>query len=87
MKLYRIRHKLTGQFSKGGYDPIQNPKGEGRGWSKRGKVWTGLGPLKNHLNIARSDWRYLRETGPAYLSAIEVLEYSAADADGRAIEL
>ena len=41
VKIYRIRRKSDGLFSGGG----MNPK-----FTKRGKIWQGLGPLKNHLN-------------------------------------
>lgn len=40
--VYRIRCKLTGTFSTGGVTP---------GWSKKGKMWTGKGPLSNHLGL------------------------------------
>ena len=40
MKLYKIRRKSDGLFSAGGYSPR---------WTKIGKVWRTLGPLKNHL--------------------------------------
>lgn len=40
MKLYKIRNKKTGLYSSGGYSLR---------WTKIGKVWRTLGPLKNHL--------------------------------------
>lgn len=40
MKLYRIRNKETGLYSTGGERPR---------WSTVGKVWVGIGPLKNHI--------------------------------------
>jgi len=43
--IYKIRNKKTGLFSKGGSDCLQSDYG----WSKSGKSWTGMGPLKNHL--------------------------------------
>lgn len=42
VKIYRIRRKKDGLFSMGGSCPK---------FSKKGKIWQGLGPLKNHLNL------------------------------------
>jgi len=42
MKLYKIRHKVTGLYSLGGIYPS---------WSKRGKTWRKIGDLKNHFNL------------------------------------
>lgn len=42
VKIFRIRRKTDGLYSTGG----QNPK-----FTKKGKIWQGLGPLKNHLNL------------------------------------
>lgn len=42
--VYRIRNKITGEFSTGGTYP---------GWSKKGKLWTGKGPLSNHLGLVK----------------------------------
>lgn len=39
MKVYKIQNK-TGLFSTGGSNPTFN---------KKGKIWTGIGPLKNHF--------------------------------------
>jgi hypothetical protein len=38
--MYKIRHKETGLFSKGGTDVR---------WSKKGKIWAAKGHLSNHL--------------------------------------
>lgn len=40
MKLYKIRHKVTGLYSKGGASPY---------WSKKGKTWSSIGHLKRHI--------------------------------------
>ena len=45
---YRIRNSKTSLFSKGGADAFHSSSGQ---WTKTGKVWKGLGPLKNHLNV------------------------------------
>ena len=44
--VYKIRNKTTGLFSTGGAWP---------NWSKKGKLWTGLGPLANHLGLVRDN--------------------------------
>jgi hypothetical protein len=41
MKIYKIRNKDTGLFSKGGMTPY---------WSKKGKTWNSFGHLKLHLS-------------------------------------
>lgn len=52
---YKVRDKNTGLFSTGGCSYAGRP-GENcyqprpNGWSKKGKIWTGLGPLRTHLN-------------------------------------
>ena len=46
IKLYKIRHKRTGEYRMaGGGIP-------GR-WNKLGKAWPNIGHLKNHLNMLR----------------------------------
>ena len=40
--MYKIRRKSDGLFSSGGMDPD---------WSKKGKVWTSKGHLKNHFRL------------------------------------
>lgn len=47
-KFYKIRHKKTGLFSHGGsYTSLAGE--QGCGWSSKGKIWMGIGPVKNHL--------------------------------------
>lgn len=41
MKMYKIRNKNTGLFSRGGSEPEFN---------KKGKIWKTMGHLKAHLN-------------------------------------
>jgi hypothetical protein len=49
--IYMIRHKATGLYKLGGTGS------DGRGaWSKKGKVWMGIGPLKLHVNLYKN-WR------------------------------
>jgi hypothetical protein len=40
VRFYKIGHITTGLFSNGGTHSK---------WTRKGKVWQGLGPLKNHL--------------------------------------
>lgn len=42
MKVYKIRDSKTGLYSTGGGFP---------GWKPVGKVWTGMGPVNNHLAV------------------------------------
>lgn len=56
--LFKIHHKKTGLYSKGGTGV--NLNGTGMGWGKDGKVWQGMGPLKNHLA------QYLPKYDPYY---------------------
>jgi hypothetical protein len=41
MKIFKIRDTATGLFSTGGHYPR---------WSKKGKTWTNIGHVKNHIN-------------------------------------
>ena len=51
--VYKIRDKKTGLFRKGGFNL----------WSTQGKTWSGIGPLKLHLNLLRDAVRYDWELG------------------------
>ena len=48
--IYMIRHKATGLYKNAGSRDQ---------WSKKGKVWVGIGPLKLHLNLYK-DWQTQR---------------------------
>lgn len=64
--VYKIRNKTTGLFSGGGAYPR---------WSKKGKVWTSMGNLRNHLNMFKT---YRSGFSPQFkdeLSSWEVIEY------------
>lgn len=46
MKVYKIQHRKTGLFSKGG----TSVDSDGRyGWNKTGKIWDTLGKLRSHI--------------------------------------
>ena len=62
--VYKIRNTITGLYSLGGSDANRAPSR----WSKNGKVWNGLGPLRNHLN------GFLHEYGGGLPETWEVLE-------------
>lgn len=47
MIFYKIRHKVTGEFSKGG--TYISERGSGMGWGKTGKTWDTLGKLRSHI--------------------------------------
>lgn len=48
MKIYKIFNTKSKLYSKGGMATVYD---DYRYWSKKGKVWNGLGPLKNHFNL------------------------------------
>jgi hypothetical protein len=43
--IFKIRNRTTHLFSRGGV----NPK-----FDTKGKVWRGIGPIKNHLNVVHN---------------------------------
>lgn len=44
---YKIRHKKTGLFSKGGV--YVNAEGNNIFWNKNGKTWDNIGTLRSHI--------------------------------------
>jgi hypothetical protein len=48
-RYFKVRHKVSGLYSKGG---ATYSEGVGSEWSKNGKIWTGTGPLRSHLSHA-----------------------------------
>lgn len=63
--IYKIRHKDTGLFSRGGTSLNSL-------WNEKGKAWTNIGHLKNHF-IQLS--RYNRDKDNPYKNA-EIIEIS-----------
>jgi hypothetical protein len=59
MELYRIKNIKTGLFSKGGMDCDKD--NTTYRWSKKGKIWTGIGPLKSHLRQYVNDNEYSKK--------------------------
>lgn len=44
MQYFKIRSKITGQYSNGGSSPS---------FANKGKLWAGLGPLKSHIRLVQ----------------------------------
>lgn len=42
LEYYKIRNKITGQYSTGGSTPL---------FAKHGKIWRAIGPVKSHLRL------------------------------------
>ena len=62
MIVYKIRHKTTGLYSKGGGKVAMN--GKGYYWGKKGKTWSSIVALKLHLNrFKRRDFDAERAKG------------------------
>ena len=66
MTVYRLRDRRPGLFSTGGYRP---------GWSKKGKVWNGLGPVRAHITMNR----YYED--PEWIGHVEIVEYRLEEAE------
>lgn len=75
MQVYRIMNKTTGLFSKGGCNADISPYY----WSKKGKVWTGLGPLKCHLKFYVTDLSYSKSYNNKIPHDWVVMEYNNGD--------
>ena len=77
-KIFRIFDSESKLFSKGGQDCIR----ETSSWSKRGKTWVGLGPLKTHLrqyiDITRTTKKVINNIPETW----EVHEYSTEGLSG-----
>lgn len=51
-KVYKIRNRKTGFWSRGGSHQLEDcAKLYGGGWDRKGKTWPGIGALRNHLNF------------------------------------
>lgn len=80
LRIFKVRSKATGLFSKGGHGPK---------WSKEGKTWNNIGHLKNHFRLLleeyrrANDWQKWSKLGgklplsdeeKEYLSQFEIVE-------------
>lgn len=73
MKLYKIKHKVTGKYSKGG--TYVNASGDNSYWTDEGrsKSWDTLGKLRSHLTSHIN-----RYSGATDMSEWQVIEYNLA---------
>lgn len=82
MILYKIRHKVTGQWKLAGrsstWRSVWSKKGKG------GKTWSGIGALKLHLSLFK-DWR-TGEFSDATLQEMENWEIVAIELLGTEAE-
>lgn len=62
-KLYKIRNRETGLYSSGGQWPS---------WSRAGKTWTNLGPLRSHLAQHLGDKNYHKGTDMSQWQVVEI---------------
>lgn len=69
---YKIRHKRTGLYSKGG--TYVNADGNNSFWTKNGKTWDSIGKLRAHITSHLGD-EYSPGTN---MSDWEVHEYNCA---------
>lgn len=82
---YKIRHRVTGNFSKG--SSYSNATGDNSFWNKSGKTWDTLGKLRAHIT------QHLRKVGYSGhvinegtdMSNWEVIEYRVIEADVKGI--
>jgi hypothetical protein len=68
-RYFKIRHKASGLWSKGGAAAGAYGGDHGRNWNKNGKVWHGLGPLRLHLHLVMNEYK-------GNIADWEVVEYS-----------
>jgi hypothetical protein len=52
-QFYKIRHKKSGLYSKGGMDVVYGHTGTGSCWNKSGKTWDTLGKIRSHITLVR----------------------------------
>ncbi len=65
---YKIRHKKTGLYSKGG--SYVNAEGDNIFWNKTGKTWDTIGKLRSHITSHLN-----RYYGATDMSDWEVIEF------------
>jgi hypothetical protein len=78
MKLYKIRHKVTDKYSKGGsYVP---GNGTGSLWTDEGrsKSWDTIGKLRSHITSHMSD---------GYRSGTDMSEWEVVEYETRVVEV
>lgn len=75
---FKIRHKKTGLYSKGGV--YVNAEGNNSYWDKRGKTWDTLGKLRSHITSHMN-----RYSGATDMSDWEVIEIKMVPISVKAI--
>jgi hypothetical protein len=65
---YKIRHKKTGLYSKGG--AYVNAEGTNSFWTKTGKTWDSIGKLRSHITSHMNKYY-----GSTDMSDWEVIEF------------
>ena len=76
---YKIRHKKTGRYSKGGV--YVNADGDNSYWSEKGgKTWDTLGKLRSHITTHMD-----RQYGATDMTNWEVIEYKCVPTDVKQI--
>lgn len=72
---YKIQHKKTGLFSRGGtyVDAAGNI-----GWSKEGKVWSTLGRLRAHLSM---------HLGSKYRAGTDMTDWQVVELETRVVSV
>ena len=83
MKLYRIRHKVSNRWSKGG--TYANSDGDNGFWThdeEKAKIWTTLGKLRAHItgNMPNGSWDNGKD-----MSEWQVVIYDMISCDTKAI--
>ena len=78
MIYYKIRHRKTGLYSKGGY--YVNSDGT-HGWHKTGKTWDTLGKLRAHITTHLPT----RNLSGTDMSDWEVVEYEVLEREAKSV--
>jgi hypothetical protein len=68
MTIYKIRHRVTGKFSSGGYRPV---------WKDKGKSWLTRGPLSSHFTgLSQTSRNFYDENAEVVVYELVVKETS-----------
>ena len=81
---YKIRHKVTGNFSKG--SSYSNAEGNNSFWNKSGKTWDTLGKLRAHITQHLPKYPGKSYGSPGTdMSDWQVIEYKVIESDVKGI--
>lgn len=79
MKVYKIRNKKTGLFSKGGVYKL---------FDEKGKIWQTAGTARSHLAMFQDrDWRTGKSSYPAFVKDLEVVEFELVEVAKHDVEV